>query len=160
MPLNNLGLVFDSNGARLWRCAQPDADGFELLWRLHVTSIIKLNDNGEYPDQKEKDNFNGGEVICYPYPRLFIVPRKEEVVGTVDKIIHLLNNGKCVAVHCTHGVDRTGLVIGAFGIIHLGWSMLQVKEERYRYGVSFVRDIPDHEIVELLEKIEADRQKK
>jgi protein tyrosine/serine phosphatase len=154
MPLNNLGLVC----AGLWRCAQPDTDGFALLSGLHVTTIIKLNDNGEYPDKLESDTFKG-DVICHPYPRLFFVPAKEKVVATVQKIIELLNNGKYVAVHCTHGVDRTGLVIGAFRIIQLGWTTAQVKEERYLYGVSLLRDIPDHAIVELLEAIEADHAK-
>src|SRR5437868_2722536 len=127
MPLSNLGLVFSGYGARLWRCAQPDTDGFVLLSGLHVTTIIKLNDNGEYPDSLETGNFKG-DVICDPYPRLFIVPPKEKVVDTVREIIRLLKIGKCVAVHCTHGVDRTGLVIGAFRIVELGWTMQQVKE--------------------------------
>jgi protein tyrosine/serine phosphatase len=155
MPLNNLGLVC----AGLWRCGQPDTDGFVLLSCLHVTTIIKLNDNGEYPDKLENDTFKD-DVIFDPYPRLFFVPPKEKVVATVQKIIELLNNGKCVAVHCTHGVDRTGLVIAAFRIVQLGWTMEKVQAERYLYGASLLRDIPDHAIVELLEAIEADHAKK
>jgi protein tyrosine/serine phosphatase len=151
MPLNNLGLVCEG----LWRCAQPDQDGFTLLGGLNVTTIIKLNDNGEYPDSLEKTNFKG-DVICDPYPRLFIVPAEANVVSTVQKIVNLLSAGKCVAVHCTHGVDRTGLVIGAFRIIQSGWTLDKVKAERRLYGSSFLRDIPDHLILELLEAIEAD----
>jgi protein tyrosine/serine phosphatase len=155
MPLNNLGLVCTG----LWRCAQPDTDGFVLLSGLQVTTIIKLNDDREYLDKAEKEKFKG-DVICDPYPRLFIVPPKEKVVATVQKIIGLLNNGKCVAVHCVHGVDRTGLVIGAFRIVQIGWTMEKVQAERYLYGASPLRDIPDHAIVGLLEAIEADHAKK
>jgi protein tyrosine/serine phosphatase len=92
-------------------------------------------------------------VICDPYPRLFIVPSKEKVVTTVRKIVERLKNGEGVAVHCTHGVDRTGLVIGAFRIVELGWTMQEVQKERDLYGVSLLRDIPDHAIVELLEAL-------
>ena len=155
MPLNNLGLVH----AELWRCAQPGPDGFASLSGMRVTTIIKLNDNGEYPDNLEKANFKG-DVIYDPYPRLFTVPPKAKVVATVQKIVERLKSGACVAVRCTHGIDRTGLVIGAFRIIEHGWTVKKVQEERYLYGASPLRDIPDHAIVELLETIEADHVKK
>ena len=152
MPLDNLGIVCSG----LWRCAQPRTDGFAVLSDvLNVTTVVKLNDNGEFADQQEKDSFKNGDVICEPYPRLFFVPPKQKVLATVQKIIGFLDTGKCVAVHCSHGIDRTGLIIGAFRIIRLGWTMKQVQEERYRYGASPFRDVPDHLIVELLEKIAA-----
>ena len=88
MPLNNLGLVH----AELWRCAQPGPDGFASLSGMRVTTIIKLNDNGEYPDNLEKANFKG-DVIYDPYPRLFTVPPKAKVVATVQKIVERLKSG-------------------------------------------------------------------
>ena len=154
-PLNNLGLVC----AGLWRCEQPRLDGFVSLGGLHVTTIIKLNDNAEYPDNLEKTYFKA-EVIFDPYPRLFTVPPKENVVATVQKIVERLKSGRCVAVHCTHGIDRTGLVIGAFRIIRCDWTLDQVKAERRLYGVSFLHDIADQKIVDLLEEIQADHVKK
>jgi hypothetical protein len=152
MPLNNLGCVIRVGGD-LWRCAQPDADGFITLNKLNVGTIIKLNDNSEYPDRDEESKFYLGDVILDPYPRLFVIPPKNKVIATVHKIMELLKDGQSVAVHCTHGVDRTGLVIGAFRILHQKWSLERVQAERYLFGASAWRDIPDHLIVEFLKKL-------
>lgn len=153
MPLNNLG-CFNTNTfiTPCWRMAQPDADGFESLKFIGVNHIVKLNSNDEYPDKLEQTLFNR-HIIFDPYPKLFIVPSIEKVKATVKSITDIMSTGDSVAVHCTHGIDRTGLVIGAFRIITQKWTMEQVQAERYTYGASKWRDIPDYNIVKLLEQL-------
>jgi protein-tyrosine phosphatase len=132
--------------------AQPDKKGFESLVYMGVNHIIKLNSNDEYPDQLEQTYFDR-HIVFDPYPKLFVVPPIEKVKATVKTIHDIMITGDSLAVHCTHGVDRTGLVIGAWRIITQKWTMEQVQEERYAYGASKWRDIPDYNIVKLLEKL-------
>lgn len=156
MPLNNLGYCGTDHTteiARLWRCSQPDADGFSMLrLNLGVKVIVKLNDDKEYPDDMEISGFDG-LVILRPLPRLFRVPSKDDLIEIVQQINLELEQGNSVAVHCTHGIDRTGLVIGAYQILIRGYTIDQVQEERRLFGAGWLRDIPDHSIVELLNQL-------
>lgn len=158
MPLNNLGYCHRSHEteiALLWRCAQPDLDGLSMLQlNLGVKVIVKLNHDDEFPDELERENFKG-DVVLRPLPRLFRVPSAEDLVEIVQQIKLELDQGNSVAVHCTHGIDRTGLVIGAFRRLVLSWDMAMIQEERRLFGAGWLRDIPDHQIVELLESLSA-----
>lgn len=39
-----------------------------------------------------------------------------------------------IYVHCTHGHDRTGLVIGEWRVLHCGWPVEQAYQEMIEYG--------------------------
>jgi protein tyrosine/serine phosphatase len=151
--LNNFGwvdaLVLDGKTANLFRCAQPDTLGFQTLEALGVKVVVKLNDTKEFPDTLERELYHG-EISFLDLPRLFEVPPKDKLTGIVELIHDYLAQGKSVLVHCTHGIDRTGLVIGAYRIIHQNWSMDEVLAERKAYGVTLLHDLADRNIVNLL----------
>jgi protein tyrosine/serine phosphatase len=44
-----------------------------------------------------------------------------------------------VFVHCAHGADRTGLMIGLWRVQHDGWSYLAAAQEALHYGFFFHR---------------------
>ena len=152
MPLNNFGIVEQSSGL-LARGAQPDADGFDTLLKLGFDTIYKLNLNKEFGNLAESQFFHPETVIFDPYPPIFTIPEKEAIIETVETIANLINLGDMVYVHCTHGRDRTGLIIGAYRILINKWDFDAVQRERYAYGSNWCIDIPDHKIVEFLKEL-------
>jgi protein tyrosine/serine phosphatase len=51
-------------------------------------------------------------------PSVFEKPDAANIQQAVD----VLSKGGGVLVHCTHGQDRTGLVVGVYRVKHDGWS--------------------------------------
>ena len=154
MPVDNFGIVDGiESGALLARSAQPDKTSCLALNKLGFNVLYKLNNNEEFPDVTEQDNFNG-QVILDPYPKLFNIPTKEHILQTIAFINNTVKEGRNVLVHCTHGRDRTGLVIGAYRIVYDKWTFEQVQAERVYYGAGLITDIPDIKIIEFLKNLD------
>lgn len=152
MPLDNFGSINPS----FFRCAQPDASGSRTLGAMGVTYIVRLNDDGPVPVADE-------HVAA---PTILVSPRfiptfsvdLAQVVGITRDIKSLIDSGEKVVVHCTHGRDRTGLIVGIYRLLFDGWTIDQVDAERKLYGVDnvFVA-IGDHAIHEALEAVAKSR---
>src|SRR5438445_2243887 len=125
--LTNFGVVESG----IYRCAQPDAKGFnDLYHQLRVTTIIKLNDNSEYPLEREKQEFSGRVLdfgLSTFHPDIGVV---RTIATNIDQLhLSLLSSRDALAIHCSHGRDRTGLVIGAWILLCCGWTMKRVEAE-------------------------------
>jgi tyrosine-protein phosphatase SIW14 len=150
MPLNNFGIVTKLGQATLFRSAQPDEDGCKTLSSIGVSHIVRLND-GDSPTTMMEKQFLGGEVIYIPIPTFSVnVDTVKEIVAEIAKCLAQVQN---ILVHCTHGRDRTGLIIGAYRLIYQGWTLEKVNAERELYGVNFLVGIGDHSIELALETI-------
>ena len=151
MPLNNFGLVWVAPGmgrtARLFRCAQPDADGMKTLAALGVRRVFKLN------DAPEPETSGPLCLSSYPLPSFFFDPQwVRDIAAAINAA---LTNEGSVVVHCTHGRDRTGLVIGAWRLMFCGWTLDQVKAEQASYGVVGLDEIADLDLTAMLTVIAA-----
>jgi len=104
----------------LWRGGQPTEDrDWKPLKDLGISRIVKLNSESEGSDIGA--TAIGIEVCYYPIPladQIIFRPNKLEVMHAIQAID--LNIG--TFVHCTHGVDRTGLAIACFRRWCDGWS--------------------------------------
>lgn len=118
---------------RLYRGAQPRANGLERLAKLGIKTIINLRDDDERAlIQEQKARAAGFDYFNVPVTRLGR-PNDAEIL----RILEIINSPdkQPVFVHCKHGADRTGVVIGAFRILHEGWTSEQAKAEANRYGM-------------------------
>lgn len=117
-------------GPGLWRSGQiTTREGWDhVLETAHVTAahlhVIKLND-----DSEARDNPPAGVDVHY----LPIPPRDGDVPSIVDRpdperlarierYLETATESEVWLVHCSHGQDRTGLVIGRYRVVHDGWS--------------------------------------
>ena len=109
----------------LWRSGQPTTSAeWAYLKSLGVHHIVKLNFESEGSDgdataagldvhvlsiqpEGDKDIFDN-------VTNTFVRPDVTKVVEA-ERIV---SRGEGVLVHCTHGQDRTGLVIGIYRVMH------------------------------------------
>jgi protein-tyrosine phosphatase len=118
-----------------------------MLRGFGVLTVFKLN-GAEYPVARESREAGPGiEIRSFDVDQWH--PSVKETLGIVSQIEDALSRGAAL-VHCTHGRDRTGLVIGALRLHVQKWALSRVEQERRVYGVVGLIALADHEIAEAL----------
>ena len=114
----------------VWRGGQPNAAGWEYLKSLGVKREMKLNARKEAADELAATN--GIQIIYLP------ITLKQQTIGK-PKAADL--NAAVAAikpdgtfVHCQHGQDRTGLVIGAYRVKVRHWTKTAAYKEMQAHG--------------------------
>lgn len=152
MPINNLGIVNNpGKPVSLWRCAQPDKLGFELLQKEGFEVIYKLNKDSEFPVADEAA-FSGLNVQYDPSVTS-VKPDKTALITAAKQIINLQESGALVVVHCTHGRDRTGAVCATYRILTTKDEWEPIYQEFLAYDVTHLAPIFDMGIIEVLKDI-------
>ena len=103
----------------VWRGGQPTAAGWNYLNQiLGVTHVVKLNLGADAPPI-------GMKVTAIPIPfwQMLLGPAPAQINRAVSSI------GPGTYVHCAHGQDRTGLVIGEYRVQVDGWSESRAYQE-------------------------------
>lgn len=145
----NLSLV----APNLWRMGQPADFGAwghvaaKIAARGRPVVVIKLNDEVEGDDTPAETRL-GWRVVRIPLPpeddkpwTVLEKPRAEDVVRIIDTITVARATGMVVIVHCTHGRDRTSLVIAIARVKLFGWTKQQAWDEMIEHG--FRWELPD-----------------
>ncbi len=112
----------------LYRGGQPNEQGWQFLRSIGVTNIVKLN--REVADAPAE----GMMVQFIPLPpatisEAFRKPRSNDVCQAVQA----MKLGGTF-VHCRHGRDRTGLVVGCYRMWIEGWSDSAAAREMGKRG--------------------------
>jgi tyrosine-protein phosphatase SIW14 len=126
----NFGVVEEG---KIYRGAQPDDVSVAALQKLGVRTIVKLND-AHLASETAAAKRAGIQLI--------VVPLDPHTVGTagscpdVERAYEAMTNRDNwpVYVHCTHGRDRTGFIIGLFRERAEQWPFVRVSEELRAYG--------------------------
>lgn len=122
----------------VWRSAQPEnAAEWRAVAALGVRTVIKLNFEDEGSDDPAR-------ALGLEVHDLGIEPAGDQDVfdntfrrpdmSRVDEAVRLLLRGGGVLVHCTHGQDRTGLVVGIYRLEHDGWYKERAYDEMLAMG--------------------------
>lgn len=118
----------------VYRSGQPTTpEAWSYLRSLGIEKVVKLNFDTEGSDQGAIDV--GMEVVNIPIP-----PRDDQVTSVFEPpetakvldAVRILGEGKpghAVLVHCSHGQDRTGIVVGAYRVLHDGWTKKRAYDE-------------------------------
>lgn len=108
-------------GPGVWRGGQPTEEGWRYLKQnLGVTNVVKLN-AGE--DDCAKAIGMKVTQIPIPFWQMMLGPTRVQINQAVGSITSR------TYVHCTHGQDRTGLVIGEYRVKVDGWSQSRAYQE-------------------------------
>ena len=112
----------------IWRGGQPSPEGWIWLKEHGVTDVVKLNTEGEGSDALATRM--GMKVHPFPIPWWRQTILRPDQSTLVNAVACLTQN---VFVHCLHGNDRTGLVIGCFRLSE-GWTKGDAYAEMIAHG--------------------------
>jgi len=114
----------------VWRGGQPNNEGWIYLKSLGIKRSIKLNTKEEGSDKEAISN--GIEVIYLPIDYLHQVILKPNS-RLVDKAVLAISNDGTY-IHCLHGHDRTGLIVGIYQFKIKKWKKDKAESEMIEYG--------------------------
>lgn len=115
----------------IYRGAAPTAEGLTKLKALGVRTVIDLRI--EKKGQKEEE----AAVKALGLKRVRIPMGAEAPTEKqVAQFLSLLNNSRTepVFVHCQHGADRTGAMVGIWRVTHDKWDFARTYTEMRKYG--------------------------
>jgi protein tyrosine/serine phosphatase len=125
----------------LWRSGQPKTIfDWEYLRKLGITRSIKLNFEREYSDSFAhiagvtsyivSIQPEGDKNVIDSLRNTFVRPDEK----TIEEAERLIDPSIGTLVHCTHGQDRTGYLIGRYRVNTNGWSKDDAYLEMLKYG--------------------------
>jgi len=133
---------FAQVAAGVWRSGQPPAttEAWNYIDSLGIKTVVKLN----LPDEGNDDI---GRAMGIAVHELGIQPAGDgnifDQIGhtfvepdraRVEEAVALIAAGGGVLVHCTHGQDRTGVVVGAWRVRDQRWTKSQAWDEMIAHG--------------------------
>lgn len=125
----------------LYRSEQLTAKDTPVLQQQNIHTIINLRFFDREDDQEELSHLPL-HLINHPLKSWNVKPK--EIAAVLYDIEQAQKKGG-VLVHCYHGADRTGLIIGMYRIVNQGWSIDAAQKEMTEgpYGFHTVwRNIP------------------
>jgi tyrosine-protein phosphatase SIW14 len=124
--------VFAEVTAGVYRGARPERVGLEALKKMGVKTIINIDDDDEaIAEEAQNAKELGLNMISKPLSG-FWAPSDEDV----DAILNLLHDPSLypVFVHCQHGQDRTGMIVGFFRVYFQQWKPEDAYQEMLDFG--------------------------
>jgi len=121
----------------VYRGGQPTEEGWAYLHSKGIKTVVKLNFASEGSDSKAVDL--GMKVVDASGPpstqSLFDFMKAPEP-ARIRLAVQSLANPKLqpLFVHCSHGEDRTGLIVGLYRVVHNGWTKERAFEEMKANG--------------------------
>jgi tyrosine-protein phosphatase SIW14 len=100
----------------LWRGSQPTAEGFRMLEKLGVKTIISCRN-----DADDLSLLKGTKLKYLHLPSERLLPKEEDLV-TFLKVVEDPKNWP-VFIHCAEGQGRTGYHSAIYRMVCQGWSM-------------------------------------
>lgn len=127
-PIFNFQIVSQggTDGAEaVYRSGQPKKEDWDYLEKIGVKTVVKLNQFSSDADESEelglakKHNINVIPIYMPPedFPKninLWASPDEKVLMQAIEALEN--KNNWPVLVHCSHGKDRTGLVIAVYSV--------------------------------------------
>jgi len=133
-PAHRLTLKGVANAAevtpRLYRGAQPTAQGFETLAKQGIDIVVDLR--GSRESERERVNKLGMQYVSIPWHCPF---PHDDVFARFLSLLRQ-NPTRKVFVHCRLGDDRAGMTIAAYRMAEQGWTAKDAMKEMEAYGFS------------------------
>ena len=121
----------------LFRGGEPTSEGLKKVKEMGVSTIIDLRaPSVQVSDEARQADKLGIKSINLPMSSK--APTDKQVKTFLDAVQHAKDNpekGK-VFVHCAHGSDRTGCLVGVWRVLNDGWSYDDAYKEMRKYYFS------------------------
>lgn len=119
----------------LYRGGEPTEKGMNKLKSLDINYIIDLR-HKTLKSKKEAKEARALGIEYLNLPMDSSAPTKAEVDTFMDTVTKAYDNHQKVYVHCAHGSDRTGCMVGIWRVTKDGLSYKQAYKEMRKYYFS------------------------
>jgi len=123
---------FKSATDEITRGGRPTYSGVRKLSEMGVRTVINLENDSDAirKDQAYAEKFG---IDYYSFPMSWM---KEPKDATIDEILQLLQDESAypIFIHCKHGQDRTGLLIGLYRVFVQNWTADAAYQEMLDLG--------------------------
>lgn len=127
----------------LYRGGHPDAAGLDYLKRIGVKRVVNL-EIGDFIEafpweiSAELEGAKARGITELRYPMSAFEPalsdRFDHEMNAIEALLKTATPRNPVYVHCKHGQDRTGLVIGLERVLDEHWAPSRAFDEMVRIG--------------------------
>lgn len=116
----------------IYRSAQPSKKDIQQLKDYGIKTILILNNDDDVVRSELKAAKKAGLNVIEQPMSGFWTPDDVKV----DEILATLNDPSYypILIHCKHGEDRTGLMIGLHRVFAEGWTSASAYDEMLDYG--------------------------
>lgn len=118
-------LNFHQVNERIFRGAQPTAEGFQSLAKMGIKTVVDLR-REESQARREREVVEGLGMRFVSVPMAMGAPTDAQISLVMKE---LNSTSGPVFVHCHGGRDRTGTVIAAFRRTHDAWDSQKALQE-------------------------------
>jgi len=115
----------------IYRGAAPTAKGLAELKKLGVAHVIDLRIERKGQD----DEAAAAKRLGLQRTRIRM-GREAPTTAQVKEFMDIIRQAKTkpVFIHCQHGADRTGAMVGIYRAVDCGWKFDDIWKEMRRYG--------------------------
>jgi tyrosine-protein phosphatase SIW14 len=137
IPIHNFYEVSDG----IYRGAAPGSAGMAYLKSIDIRSDLDLQ-SSEFVEIHEEKQISARDGIDFFAEPLLTLPGVTSILQPqlnekeMDTIMQIVSDTSLrpLFVHCTHGEDRTGLVIGLYRVLNENWAPADAWAEMLKYG--------------------------
>lgn len=134
---------------RLYRSAQPDAQGMKNIEEIGIKTVISLRSS-----QKDVKPAEGTDLKLIHVSMRAWDPQYKDAVT----VMRLLNESDApILIHCYHGADRTGMMAALYRMVYEGWSREDALDEMLNGGYGYHSMWKD--IVTFIKEVDVDQLK-
>jgi len=124
----------------LYRGGQPSSDGVEQLQKMGVKTVIDLRAETK-STRAEKAHLEKLGLRYIDLPMSDKAPTTKQVDTFMQSVSEGRDKNEPVFVHCAHGSDRTGCMVGIWRVSEDGYTYDKAYKEmrKYYFGPKFVQ---------------------
>ena len=118
----------------IYRSAQPSAAGFQNLAKIGVKTVINLR---RTVDDSPLAQGTGLALIHIKITTRHVTDENGAKIVLALRALRDAQSTDPVLLHCTHGADRTGMIIALWRMLYQGWSRAEALDELQQGGFGF-----------------------
>lgn len=151
------------------RGGQPDADSLEMLKKAGVRLVVNLRHHSKAPntppsttsffrrhtdDDEIEDEARDCERVGLRFVNISLDGINAPKMDDIDRFVDLFKDEENLPmyVHCLHGRERTGFMLGAYRLKIQGWTVEEAYKEMLQQGFDPLRTILSDALFEYAKK--------
>jgi tyrosine-protein phosphatase SIW14 len=123
--------VISQVDSEVWRGPRPGVLDYDSI-SAKFASVLSLEGLAE--DVEEARGMPKVKLISFPitFCEIYFTGITQTYLAEIE--LAIMSSAKPLLIHCQHGQDRTGLVVGAYRVARSSWTKDAAWQEALKYG--------------------------